>query len=298
MPCVGLGTYKLENAARVTTRALEKGYALIDTAFVYGGEKTEAEVAVGLRNSGKACFITTKHWRKHHGYDATQKCLQTSLTRLAVPAVDLYLMHWPGPGYNCMGRSAAVIAEKCVQHYFTKYDGKDWTPALRLETWRAMEDAYRAGLCRAIGVSNFTVAHLEHLLENCSITPHVNQVEIHPYNYDAELLAFCAAKGIAVTAYASLGGQDKRDVLREDATVVAIATKLKRSPAQVLLRWALQKGMAVIPKASNDARQHENAAIFDFRLAPQDEAALDALSADRRTRLTWCRDPLRDEGFF
>ena len=98
MPCVGFGTYKLEDAADVTLRALQNEYALVDTAFVYGGEKTEAEVGAALKNSGKSCFITTKHWRKHHGYDATKKCLETSLKRLQLPAVDLYLMHWPGPG--------------------------------------------------------------------------------------------------------------------------------------------------------------------------------------------------------
>merc|ERR1711907_649616 len=245
------------------------GYMLIDTAFAYDQGKTEPKVGCAVKNSGKNCFIVTKHWRDFHGYDRTMECLKESLKRLEADAVDLYLMHWPGPGST----------------------DAEWDPDLRLQTWKAMEDAHDQGLCKAIGVSNFEVSHLKHLLPHCRHVPHVNQIEVHPYNYDPALLEFCAAKGIVVQAYASLGGQQGGNAkLLEDPTVKSVAEKMKKTPAQVLLRWALEKGMAILPKATSDERQRENAAIFDFRLSDDDVSALDALSAKGRERQTWTQE--------
>ncbi len=165
MPIVGFGTYKFKGAGaaqRAVLEALKSGYRLIDTAFVYGGEKTEAECGKAIRSSGiprSDVFLITKQWRAYHGYDETKQCLELSLSRLGVDYVDLYLMHWPGPAYHTMGKSKAKIeaSPEGAFVYARKGHERDKIKSLRAETWRAMEDLYRAGKCRAIGVSNFTV---------------------------------------------------------------------------------------------------------------------------------------------
>jgi len=298
MPRVGFGTYRLDDAKAKTLLALRCGYTAIDTAYVYGGEKTEKEVGKALKEWNGPVFLTTKHWRKFHGYTATLACLDRSLSRLQVKSIDLYLMHWPGPGYWAMGKSKKLIAEHGASYYFNKYDGEEWSPKLRLETWRAMEDAQKKGLCRSIGVCNFTVEHLEHLLKHCRVRPCLNQVEVHPYCFDQKLFKFCAKHGIQVQAYASLGGQDvKQRTLLEDPVVVQVAQQQKRSPAQVLLKWAVQHGCIIIPKASSEERMQENRAL-DFELTPKQMTALDGLSKSGLQRRTWKTDPLRDEQFF
>ena len=218
MPQVGLGTYKFKAGAaqKACVEALNGGYRLIDTAFVYGGEKTELEIGRALRSS--AClvprdqiFITTKHWRKYHGYEQTLQCLNTSLKRLGLEYVDLYLMHWPGPAYTVMGKSKAVMSASPLGPFVYAHKGheRENIQALRGETWRAMEDAFRGGKCRAIGVSNMTVQHLEALKQTATIwPPAVNQVELHPYHQQKSLQEYCKKEGIVLQAYASLGGQD------------------------------------------------------------------------------------------
>ena len=179
MPAVGFGTYKFKGsgtAQRATTEALRLGYRLIDTAFVYGGEKTEAEVGKALASAScpaprDEVFVVTKHWRKYHGYEATTECLDKSLARLGLPFVDLYLMHWPGPAYTVMGKSKAVMEASPLGPFVYAHKGheRENMAALRAETWRAMEDALKAGKCRAIGVSNMTVAHLETLKRTATL---------------------------------------------------------------------------------------------------------------------------------
>jgi diketogulonate reductase-like aldo/keto reductase len=163
--------------------ALEVGYRAIDTAFIYGGEKTEAlvgqaiqqAIAKGIIQSRKEVFITTKHWRKYHGYEPTLQCLNLSLRRLAVDVIDLYLMHWAGPAWSTMNREKKYV-EQDPWHYATTCESD--MAAMRAETWRAMEDALRQGKVRSIGVSNFTVQHLQTLQKSATIwPPAVNQVE-------------------------------------------------------------------------------------------------------------------------
>ncbi|EEC45901.1 predicted protein, partial [Phaeodactylum tricornutum CCAP 1055/1] len=260
LPWVGFGTYKLgkTQAMSATLQALQQGYRGIDTAFIYGGETTERLVGQalnqafqkGIVHSREEIFLTTKHWRKYHGYDLTMECLRLSLNRLDTSYLDLYLMHWPGPAWTTMCRN------------------KDE----RAETWRAMEDAYRQGLVRAIGVSNMTVQHLRKLKESASIWPPAcNQVEVHPLYPQTDLLEYCQREGIVVQAYASLGGQDTGNIATSDllhAEPVLLLAKIHSvTPAQVLLRWGLEKQCAMIPKTTKVTRLRENAGALRFALS-------------------------------
>jgi len=197
-------------------------------------------VATHATKTGQKTFVTTKTWRKYHGYDETLKNLNMSLKRLDMPSVDLWLIHWPGPAYSTMHRKKVMIEEHGIDFYFKDGHGRDEMPALRGETWRAMEDAYKQGKAKAIGVSNFTVEHLKQLKKTAEIMPMVNQVEMHPYYNQKELREYCAAEGIVVQAYASLGGQDAgKKVLEplggplmENITVITIAEGHGVSTAQ------------------------------------------------------------------
>lgn len=301
MPMVGFGTYKLKDPSSLAA-AMRAGYRLVDTAYVYNSGKTEAAV-------GKvSCFVVTKQWRAFHGYEETKDCLAQSLKRLQRDSVDLYLMHWPGPGYSAMGRSKERIAKEGIQCYFKK--GHEDVAALRLETWRAMEDAYFEGKCKAIGVSNFSVEHLRKLLAwpELRVRPVVNQIECHPYLQQRDVVDLCRENDIVVQAYASLGGQDsskndwaKLDVppLMENPAVTQAADDLGVSNAAVLLRWAIHKGFAIIPKSTKPKHIQDNAAILHtFQLTDAHIAALDALDLGGMSgRLCWRRDELRNLDF-
>ncbi len=188
MPYVGYGTYRLgaSQARGAVTAALRSGYRLIDTAYIYAGEKTEAEVGKALASAfatsmvlRSEVFVTTKHWRKFHGYEPALGCLQRSLQRLQLDYVDCWMMHWPGPAWRTMNRKTDEIAAHGRWHYALEGHGEDEIAALRAETWRAMEEALRTGKARSIAVSNFTVAHLETLKRTATIwPPAINQVEV------------------------------------------------------------------------------------------------------------------------
>lgn len=220
LPWIGFGTYKLgkEVAYQCVLDALETGYRCIDTAFIYGGEKTERLVGQAIQaafhkqilNSRQDVFVVTKHWRKYHGYDQTLECLNLSLKRLQLEYVDLYLMHWPGPAWKTMHRETKVLQAEGPWYYAAdNCKTPEQMIHLRAQTWRAMEDALRQGKVRAIGVSNFTIEHLKNLKRTATIwPPAVNQVECHPLYPQSELLEYCRQEGIVVQAYASLGGQD------------------------------------------------------------------------------------------
>ena len=317
---VGFGTYKLgaSSAMSATLAALRSGYRMIDTAYIYAGEKCEPEVARALQEALKdgtlssrdEVFVTTKHWRKFHGFEASLSCLQKSLSRLKLEYVDLWLMHWPGPAWTTMNRRNDEIAAHGAWHYAAEGHGKEDIAALRAETWRAMEDAQRRGLTRAIGVSNFTIAHLETLKRTATVwPPAVNQVEMHPLYPQEELRAYCAKEGIVLQAYASLGGQDGSKAkwsalggrLLESPPVLAACAahaNADATPAQVLLRWALQRGAAVIPKTASASRMAENAGCVTggLHLSTDEVSAIDALAANadgHEGRLCWRTDPLR-----
>ena len=193
-------------------------------------------------------FVTTKLWNSDHGYEETLRACDESLARLGMKQVDLYLVHWPVQG-------------------------------VRGETWRAMERLRRDGKARAVGVSNYTVRHLEELLGRAREPPAVNQVELHPFLQQRELVEFCSGNGIVVEAYAPLVKAQRMDhpVLRR------VATKHGASPAQVLVRWALQRGFVVLPKSVHAARFEENASVFGFALDREDLDAMAALDEGYRT---------------
>lgn len=246
MPVFGLGVYqsrKGDETRNAVRFALEAGYRHIDTARVYDNER---DVGTAIRESGIArseIFVTTKLWNAHHGYDRAIKAFHKSNERLGLEYVDLYLIHWP--------------VEK-----------------LRLDSWRAMETLLDDGACRAIGVSNYMVRHLEEVLEHGTLTPAVNQFELSPYCYQSrkEVVDFCREHGIRVETYSPL---TKGDRLR-DPKLVNIAEKYGKTPAQVLIRWALEHEFVVIPKSVNKDRIHENADVFDFALSKEDMDRLDS----------------------
>jgi len=247
IPVIGLGVFRAgaggETAAAVQA-ALRAGYRHIDTASAYGNE---TDVGKGLRASGidrERVFVTTKLWNEDQGYRSTLDAFEASRRRLGLDAIDLYLVHWP------------VVGK-------------------RLDSWRAMEHLLETGKVRAIGVSNYMVRHLDELLARTESRPAVNQIELSPYNWASrrEVLDLCAASHIAVEAYSPLTKGRKL----ADPPLVAIAMRHDKTTAQVLIRWALQKGFIVLPKSSRPQRIAANADVFDFDLTGKDMAALDAL---------------------
>jgi 2,5-diketo-D-gluconate reductase A len=266
---LGFGLYKVPSAdaAGLVTMALEAGYRHFDTASMYGNE-TGVGKAIGALSgfagsgagggSGEASpslsredlFVTTKVWNDDHGYDATMRAFDTSMSNLGMEYVDMYLIHWP-----CAGRG------------------------LFTESYRAMETLYREGRIRAIGVSNFQPAHLERLLESAEVVPAVNQIELHPWLQQDELRRLHDRLGIRTEAWSPLG----RGQVLEDPVVLELAEAHRRTAAQIILRWHLQLGNVVIPKASSYARIRENLNVFGFTLDAEDLAALAGLERGHRT---------------
>jgi diketogulonate reductase-like aldo/keto reductase len=254
MPRFGLGVWQCPGhvATRAVVAALGAGYRHIDTARIYGNE---AEVAKGIRDSGvprEEVFVTTKLWTADHGYDQALKAFDESEKRLGIGVVDQFLSHFPVAGR-------------------------------RVDAWRALVELKRTGRCRSIGVSNYTERHLQELIDQTGVAPEVNQVEFHPFLNQKGLLAFCKQHKIQVVAYSPLTHGKRLD----DPRLAAIAERLRKSPAQVLIRWALQMDLVVIPKSSRPERIAENAAVFDFRLSDADLRAMDAWHENLRT----CWDP-------
>lgn len=257
MPRVGLGVYRIAAGTpclRAVTHALSVGYRHIDTAALYGNEE---DVGRAVRESGIAreqVFIATKLWNSDQGYASAITACDASLGRLKLDYIDLYLIHWPEPGR-------------------------------RADSWRALVELRKQGKCRSIGVSNYTIAHLRELMAHSEVVPAVNQVEFSPFLFQRELLDFCRAHAIQLEAYCPL----TRGAKLADPVVGSVARRHGKTAAQVLLRWALQHEVAVIPKSAQPARIEENAALFDFVLGDSDMSALDALNAGFRT----CWDPTR-----
>ncbi|MGC3965741.1 MAG: aldo/keto reductase [Rhodocyclaceae bacterium] len=251
MPQLGLGVWQasVEQAGDAVRTALECGYRSIDTAAIY---ENEEGVGQGLRDAGvprDQVFVTTKLWNESQGYDEALRALPASLDRLGLEYVDLFLIHWPAPQ---RGRF--------------------------VNSWRALAHLRNDGRVRSIGVSNFTAAHLQRLFDETEITPAVNQIELHPYLQQRELRHFHARFGIVTEAWSPLGqGQ-----VLQDATVVRIARKHGRSPAQVVIRWHLDCGHVAIPKSVTPQRIRENFDVFGFRLDAEDIAAIDDLDRNHR----------------
>lgn len=251
IPRFGLGVFRTaagQEAKQAVLHALKVGYRHIDTAKIYGNER---DVGEAIRESGIArneIFVTTKLWNGDHGYGPTLKAFEKSLSLLGLEYLDLYLIHWP-------------VAQ------------------LRNDSWKAMVELLGQKRCRAIGVSNYTVRHLKELMNNSELVPAVNQVELSPFLTQPELVEFCAQKGIAMEAYSPL----TKGLRLSHPAIVNMAQSHKKTPAQVMIRWALQRDFIVIPKSSRPARIEENAAVFDFELSAEDMAALSALNENLRT---------------
>jgi len=250
MPYLGLGTYQSDNDQEVVdavSYALKLGYRHIDTASVYGNEEG---VGKGIIESGVAradVFAVSKVWNTDQGYESTLVAFENSLKRLRLNYLDLYLIHWPVAG---------------------KYK----------DTWRAMEKLYNDGLIKAIGVSNFMKHHLVDLMETASIVPMVNQMEFHPYVVQQDLIDFCNSKGIQYEAWSPFmqGKVFNLDICKD------LSIKYKKSIAQVILRWNLQKGIVTIPKSVKTERISSNAEVFDFEISSEDIAYLDSLHRGER----------------
>ncbi|KAK3253532.1 hypothetical protein CYMTET_37217 [Cymbomonas tetramitiformis] len=257
MPRLGLGTHKAQgtDVINAVRWALESGYKHIDTATIY---KNEGDIAAALGDevARDQIFITTKISPYEQGYDKAMAAAAESLDRLQVDHVDCMLVHWPG------------VAR-------TKLDAAKNKEG-RKGTWHALEDLHAAGKCRAIGVSNYTAAHLEDMKEYCNILPMVNQVEMHPFLPQTTLRRTCAEMGVQVVAYSPLGTGE----LLSNPVVQQIAKDTGRESSQVLLRWALQHDVSVIPKSVNRDRIHSNAALHDFCLSAEHMGMLDALECD------------------
>lgn len=251
MPLLGLGVYKAENGTEVIKaihHAFEAGYRHIDTASYYENEEGVGEA---IRSSGinrSDVFLTTKVWNDDQGFDSTLKAFDKSQSKLRTHYVDLYLIHWPVPG----------------KFY---------------ETWRALEHLYDEGRVKAIGVSNFLVHHLEEVVRNCRIKPMVLQNEFHPRLIQQPLLDYCKKNEIQYEAWSPL----MRGRILQNRVLEKIGRKYGKTPAQVVLRWDLQKRVVTIPKSVHKKRIVENADIFDFTLSEQEVREIDSLETAERT---------------
>lgn len=248
MPKIGLGVWEAGNGLelnRAIRASLEAGYRAIDTAKFYDNEEGVGDAIRDSKIAREEIFITTKLWNDDHGYENALQAFDTSLKELKLNYVDLYLIHWPVPS-----------------------DGKI------ADTWRAVEEIYMSGRAKAIGVSNFQPHHIDELLKTATIMPMVDQVELHPYLPQRELRAYCAAKGIVITAWSPLlrGGE-----LLKNGTIAQLARQYNKTPAQIILRWHIQSGHVVIPKSVTQERIRENVDIFDFELSGEAMAAIDDL---------------------
>ncbi|KAJ4321901.1 hypothetical protein N0V84_005067 [Fusarium piperis] len=251
IPQVALGVYKAPNGQETedaVTAALDAGYRHIDSAARYANEEACGRaIRRWLEKTGtprEDVYVCSKLWDSDHGYEATFEALCASLDKFGLDYLDLYLIHSP-----------AQDEEK------------------RLESWRALETAQKLGKVRSIGVSNFGAAHMENLLENARVPPAVNQVEVHPFCQRQTLVELCNKHGIKIEAYSPLARGNKL----EDPTIVEIANKYGRTPAQILLNWSAARGNVVLPKSLTPHRIESNLQSFDFELAAGDIARIDAL---------------------
>jgi diketogulonate reductase-like aldo/keto reductase len=252
IPQLGFGVFQVppDEVIEPVATALEAGYRLIDSAAAYQNEEGVGKAIAGSGIPREEIFVTTKLWNSDQGYDSALRAFDTSLGKLGLDTVDLYLIHWPLP----------------------KRDSY-------VETWKALEQIYRDGRARAIGVSNFTIRHLNRLREESGIIPAANQVELHPRWPQEELRAYHEQHQIATEAWSPIGqGQG----LLDDPTVVALAKARDRSPAQVVLRWHMQLGIIAIPKSVTPERIRANLEVFDFELDESEMATLSGLTSAGR----------------
>jgi 2,5-diketo-D-gluconate reductase A len=252
IPQLGFGVFqvKARDTVEAVSAALCVGYRHIDTAQMYGNEK---EVGQAIADSGLSrddVFVTSKLNNNRHRYDDALRAFDQTLSDLGFERIDLFLIHWPLPAVGDF-----------------------------VETWRALEKIYADGRARAIGVSNFHTPHLQRVLDETDVVPAVNQIEVHPYLTQEQLLAFDAEHGIATEAWSPIA----RGRVLEDPTILDVAGRTGRTSAQVVLRWHIQSGSIVFPKSVNPKRMAENFSIFDFELSGEEMAAISRLNRGERT---------------
>jgi diketogulonate reductase-like aldo/keto reductase len=250
IPDLGLGTYRITGQKEIDKAlhsAFDAGYRSIDTAAAYDNEE---EIGKSIKKSSaprEEIFITTKLDNSNHGYEAAKKAFDKSLKKLDCDYIDLYLIHWPVEG--------------------------------REESWKAMEELLESGKCKSIGVSNYMVKHLEEHMEKSSVVPAVNQIELNPFVFEADVLDYCKNHNIAVQAYTPITKGKKF----KDPEIKRLSEKYEKTPAQVMLRWAIQHNVIVIPKSSTPERIKENADIFDFNIDDEDMEVLNSLDESLRS---------------
>jgi 2,5-diketo-D-gluconate reductase A len=254
IPQVGLGVWKTpdDSAVAAVQTALNAGYRHIDTAAIY---ENEGGVGKGLAAAGVArdqIFVTTKLWNEAQGTDSVVKALDTSLARLGLDYVDLYLIHWPSPARG-----------------------------LFVDSWKTMIRCKEEGKIRSIGVSNFEVEHLDRIIGETGVTPVLNQIELHPRFQQKALRRAHESRGIATQSWSPLG----QGTLLTDETITSIARKHSRTPAQVIIRWHIDSGLIVIPKSVTPSRIEENFDVFGFKLDVEDMAATEKLDAGAEGRI-------------
>jgi diketogulonate reductase-like aldo/keto reductase len=258
MPVIGFGSIIPEGQETIDAvkSAVKAGYRHFDTAAAYGNERSLGE---GLRQAmvennlkREDFFVTTKAWHTERGYEKTYKAFETSLNKLDIEYVDLYLIHWPA---NAKWHD-------------------DWRE-LNRETWRALEEHYKAGRIKAIGVANFLSNHLEALIEDAEIKPMVDQIEYHPGFYQDETAKFAQKNDIIVEAWSPLGGVGSH--VLDDPTLNELAEKYGKNPAQITLRWLFQKNLVVLPKSLNPDHMIANLDFFDFELTTEDMGTIDVV---------------------
>ncbi|MFE1627882.1 aldo/keto reductase [Brevibacillus reuszeri] len=254
MPWFGLGVFKVEEGPELVNAvqaAIRNGYRSIDTAAIYGNEEGVGQgIAQGLKETGisrEELFVTSKVWNADLGYESTLAAFDLSLKKLGLDYLDLYLIHWPVAG---------------------KYK----------DAWRALEQLYKEGKVKAIGVSNFQIHHLQDLMQDAEIKPMINQVELHPRLTQKEIRDFCKQEGIQVEAWSPL----MQGQLLDNPVLKEIAERHGKSIAQVILRWDLQHGIVTIPKSTKEHRIQENADVFNFELTAEDMEKIDALNENHR----------------
>jgi len=284
MPMIGLGTWKSppNEVYEAVKTALEAGYRHIDCAAIY---RNEAEVGDALTESFEHgvvdrddVWITSKLWNDAHAPEHVRPAFEETLDDLQLDALDLYLVHWP------------VALERGIEYPESPGDFVSLEEVPLTETWAAMEELKQEGLVRHIGVSNFNIPQLQRLLDEGEVAPEMNQIELHPYLQQPEMLTFAEAQDIPLTAYSPLGSYDRPDemkaddepVLLEDPTIAEIAERHDASPAQVLISWAVHRGTAVIPKSTTPAHIRQNLAAADLELTEADMDAIASLNKSRR----------------
>lgn len=253
IPMIGLGVFKSEEGSETVNAvrwAIESGYKHIDTAALYANEKS---VGLGIKESGvdrSELFITTKLANPDTRAGKAREGFYTSLEKMGLDYIDLYLIHWPVDG--------------------------------RVEAWLEMEKLYKEGLIKNIGVSNFHKVHLDEFLKVTNIVPQINQIESHPKLQNTELIEYCRGLGIEMEAWSPLGGGKTATEMLQSPQLIELGAKYNKSPAQIIIRWNLQRGVVVLPKSVNKGRIAENINVFDFQLSEQDMEVMKGMNTNSR----------------